>query len=95
MHGSLLRVLYLYIVAVVEPPVVPPAKKPNFEERNINCHVYKSNIHNWEWKHSAIATDVATGISEKGKNYKSESGAMKHARENLRAALKSRGIISD
>lgn len=82
-------------VNAVEPPVTPPVKKPTFEERNVDCHVYKSNFYRGEWVRSAIATDVATGISEKGKNYKSESGAMKHARDNLRTTLKSRGIISN
>ena len=74
--------------------MMPPVKKPKFEERNINCFVYKSGVHDFEYVHSAKAIDVATGIEAKGQNYKSKSGAKKHAHANLKEELLKRGIIS-
>ena len=68
-------------------------KKPTFEERVVETHVYKSNFYKWEWVHSAKAVDVATGITAKAQNYESKGGAKEHARINLKAILLEKGII--
>ena len=68
-------------------------KKPTFNKRRIEAHVYKSNIYKWEYVHSAEARDVATGITAKAKNYKSKGGAIEHAKLNLKAILLDKGII--
>ena len=74
--------------------MMPSAKKPKFEERNVTCFVYRSNWYKFEYVYSAKAIDVATGIEAKGQNYKSKSGAKEHARANLKEELLKRGIIS-
>ena len=68
-------------------------KKPTFNERRIEAHVYHSGIHDWEYKHSAEARDIATGITAKAKNYESKGGAIEHAKLNLKAILLDKGII--
>ena len=68
-------------------------KKPTFEEMVVEIHVSSGNFHNWKWVYTAEAVDVATGITAKGKNYKSKDDAKKHARINLKAILLEKGII--
>ena len=68
-------------------------KKPTFNERRVEAHVYKSNIYRWKYVHSAEARDVATGITAKAQNYKSKSGAKENAKLNLKAILLDKGII--
>ena len=68
-------------------------RKPRFEDRDVDAHVYWNGLHEWQWVFSAEAVDMETGISAKGENYKSKKGAIKHARKNLEAVLLKHGII--
>ena len=68
-------------------------KKPTFNERRVEAHVYKSNYYKWREVHSAKACDVATGITAKAQNRKSKSDAKKHAKLNLKAILLDKGVI--
>ena len=68
-------------------------KKPTFAERVVETRITKRGFYKWEWKYSAEAVDVATGIKAEAKNYESEGGAKEHARINLKAILLERGVI--
>ena len=68
-------------------------KKPTFAERVVETRITGEGFHNWEWKCSAEAVDVATGIKVKARNYYSKGGAKEHARINLKAILLERGVI--
>ena len=54
-------------------------KKPTFAERRIETRITKSGFYAWQWKYSAEAVDVATGIRVKARNYESRGCAKEHA----------------
>ena len=68
-------------------------KKPTFAERVVETRITREGFHKWQYKYTAEAVDVATGIKAEAKNYKSKDGAKDHARTNLKAILLERGII--
>ena len=68
-------------------------KKPTFAERVVEARITRQGFKKLEWKCSAEAEDVATGIKAKAKDYYSKDGAKEHARINLKAILLERGII--
>ena len=67
--------------------------KPTFAERVVEARITRQGFNNWEWKYTAEAVDVATGIKAKARKYYSKGGAKDHARINLKTSLLQRGII--
>ena len=68
-------------------------KKPTFAERVVETRITREGFYKFQYKYTAEAVDVATGITAKARNYESKGGAKEHARENLKAILLDRGII--
>ena len=68
-------------------------RKPRFEDRDVDAHVYWNGLDGWQLFFSAEAVDVETGMSAKGEYYKSKEEAIKHARKNLEAVLLKCGIV--
>ena len=69
--------------------------KPTFAERAVSTDVSGGNFYKGKWVYTGTATDVATGLSAKGKNYASKGGAKEHAIANLKNMLLEKGIIRE
>jgi hypothetical protein len=73
-------------------PSTSAPKKAKHEEGGVECHIYWSGLHKFQWKYCAVAKDPKTGVTAKGDYKLSEDGAKKHAMKNLAIALQDHGI---